>query len=133
ERESQGKVCRCADSLDLQTRTMVTEIDVENRDGRLMPGMYTETKLALREKKGALTIPLEAVTRNGDDAGVLALGPQNKIEERHVRLGVEDNERVEVASGLNEGDRVVIGNRSQFRSEEHTSELQSLTNLVCRL
>src|SRR5262249_51545816 len=89
-REVQGKVCRFADSLDLQTRTMVTEIDVENRDGRLMPGMYTETKLALREKKGALTVPLEAVTRNGDDATVLALSLQNKIEERHVRLGVED-------------------------------------------
>ena len=118
EREIQGKVCRFADSLDLQTRTMVTEIDVENHDGRLMPGMYTETKLALREKKNALTIPLEAVNRNGDDATVLALSALNKIEERHVRLGVEDNERVEVASGLSEGDRVVIGNRSQFRAGE---------------
>ena len=61
DREIQGKVSRFADSLDLQTRTMETEIDVENRDGRLMPGMYTETKLSLREKKNALTIPLEAV------------------------------------------------------------------------
>jgi RND family efflux transporter MFP subunit len=118
DREIQGKVCRFANALDLQTRTMVTEIDVENRDGRLMPGMYTETKLALREKKNALTIPLEAVTRDGDDATVLALSPQNKIEERHIRLGAEDNERVEVSSGLGEGDRVVIGNRSQFRAGE---------------
>jgi RND family efflux transporter MFP subunit len=116
DRDIHGKVSRFADSLDLQTRTMVTEIDVENRDGRLMPGMYTETKLSLREKKNALTIPLETVTRNGDDATVLALSPQNKIDERHIQLGVEDNERVEVASGLNESDRVVIGNRSQFRA-----------------
>jgi RND family efflux transporter MFP subunit len=116
DRDIQGKVCRFADSLDVQTRTMVTEIDVENRDGRLMPGMYTETKLALREKKNVLTIPLEAVARNGDDATALMVTAQNKIEERHVRLGVEDNERVEVLSGLSEGDRVVIGNRSQFRA-----------------
>jgi RND family efflux transporter MFP subunit len=117
-REIQGKVCRFADALDLQTRTMVTEIDVENHDGRLMPGMYTETKLALREKKNALTVPLEAVARNGDDATVLALNAQNKIEERHIRLGAEDNERVEVTSGLSESDRVIIGNRSQFHEGE---------------
>jgi RND family efflux transporter MFP subunit len=116
DREIQGKVSRFADSLDMQTRTMATEIDVENRDGRLMPGMYTETKLSLQEKKNALTIPLEGVTRNGDDATVLALSAQNKIEERHVRVGVEDNQRIEVVSGLNEGDRIVIGNRSQFRA-----------------
>jgi len=116
DRDIHGKVSRFADSLDTQTRTMATEIDLENHDGRLMPGMYTETKLTLREKKNALTIPLEGVTRNGDDAMVLALSPQNKIAERHVKLGAEDNERVEVVSGLNEGERIVIGNRSQFRA-----------------
>jgi RND family efflux transporter MFP subunit len=116
DREIQGKVSRFADALDLQTRTMATEIDVDNRDGRLMPGMYTETKLTLREKKNTLTIPLEGVTRNGDDATVLALSTQNKIEERHVRLGAEDNQRVEVVSGLSEGERIIIGNRSQFRT-----------------
>lgn len=118
DRDIKGKVSRFSDALDMQTRTMQTEIDVENRDGRLMPGMYTETHLALREKKNALTIPLEGVTRNGDDAVVLAVNAQNKIEERHIRLGVEDNERVEVLSGLSENDRVIVGNRSQFQAGE---------------
>jgi RND family efflux transporter MFP subunit len=112
----EGKVSRFADSLDLQTRTMQTEIDFDNRDGRLIPGMYAETRLSLREKKDALTVPLESVTRNGDDATVLAVNPDNTIEERHVKLGVEDSVRVEVLSGLTDKDRVIIGNRSQFRS-----------------
>ncbi len=111
-----GKVSRFADSLDRQTRTMETEIDFDNRDGHLIPGMYAETQLSLREKKDALTIPLEAVTRNGDDATVLAVTPENIIEERHVKLGLEDSVRVEVLSGLTDKDRVVIGNRSQFRN-----------------
>jgi RND family efflux transporter MFP subunit len=111
-----GKVSRFADSLDRQTRTMETEIDFDNRDGHLIPGMYAETQLSLREKKDAITIPLEAVTRNGDDATVLAVNPQNIIEERHVKLGLEDSVRVEVLSGLTDKDRVVIGNRSQFRA-----------------
>jgi RND family efflux transporter MFP subunit len=112
----QGRVSRFADSLDLQTRTMETEIDCENRDGRLMPGMYTESEISLHQKPNALTLPLEAVVRNGDDATVLAVNSQNILDERHVKLGLEDNSRVEIVSGLSEGDRVVIGNRSQFRS-----------------
>jgi RND family efflux transporter MFP subunit len=112
----EGKVSRFADSLDVQTRTMETEIDCQNRDGRLLPGMYTDTQLLLREKKNALTVPLQAVVRSGDDATVLAVNPQDILEERHVKLGLEDNSRVEVLSGLSDGDRVVIGNRSQFRT-----------------
>ncbi|HYT21726.1 MAG TPA: efflux RND transporter periplasmic adaptor subunit [Candidatus Polarisedimenticolia bacterium] len=111
-----GKVSRFADSLDRQTRTMETEIDFDNRDGHLIPGMYAETRLSLREKKDALAIPLEAVMRNGEDATVLAVNSQNIIEERHVKLGLEDSARVEVLSGLTDKERVVIGNRSQFRS-----------------
>ncbi len=111
-----GKVSRFADSLDRQTRTMETEIDFDNRDGHLIPGMYAESQLSLREKKDALTVPLESVTRNGDDATVLAVSPDNIIEERHVKLGLEDSVRVEVLSGLTDKDRVVIGNRSQFRN-----------------
>jgi RND family efflux transporter MFP subunit len=115
-REIEGKVARFAAALDLQTRTMETEIDFDNRDGQLLPGMYAETKLVLRGKTNALTVPLEAVSRSGDDATLLALNAQNLIEERHVKLGMEDSTNVEIVSGIGEGERVVIGNRSQFRA-----------------
>jgi RND family efflux transporter MFP subunit len=116
QQDIEGKVSRFADSLDRQTRTMETEIDFDNRDGHLIPGMYAETRLSLREKKDALTIPLEAVTRNGNDATVLAVNARNMVEERHVRLGLEDEKRVEIVSGLTDGDRVIIGNRSEFHN-----------------
>jgi len=116
--EIEGKVSRFADSLDRQTRTMETEIDFDNRSGRLIPGMYTETTLGLREKKNALTIPLEAVSRNGEEATVLAVNAQNIVQERKVKLGAEDSTRIEVLSGLSDGDRVVIGNRSEFHDGE---------------
>lgn len=115
-RDIQGRVSRFADSLDLETRTMETEIDCENRDGSLMPGMYTESEISLHQKPNVLTLPLEAVVRNGNDATVLAVNSQNILDERHIKLGLEDNSRVEVLSGLSEGDRVVIGNRSQFHA-----------------
>ena len=81
-----------------------------------MPGMYTESEISLHQEPNALTLPLEAVVRNGNDATVLAVNSQNVLDERHIKLGLEDNARVEVLSGLSEGDRVVIGNRSEFHS-----------------
>ena len=116
DQEIEGRVSRFADSLDRQTRTMETEIDFDNRAGRLISGMYTETRLSLREKKNALTIPLEAVSRNGEEATVLAVNAENVVEERKVRLGVEDSARVEVLSGLSEGERVIIGNRNEHHN-----------------
>ena len=113
-----GKVSRFADSLDMQTRTMETEIDFDNRSGKLISGMYTETQLVLAEKPNALSVPLEAVAENGNDATVLLVTPQSTIELRKVRLGIPGKSRVEVVAGLKEGDRVVIGNRSQYREGE---------------
>jgi RND family efflux transporter MFP subunit len=118
DQEIEGRVSRFADSLDRQTRTMETEIDFDNRSGRLIAGMYAETRLSLREEKNALTIPLEAFSRNGDEATVLAVNAENVVEERKVRLGVEDSTRIEVLSGLSEGERVIIGNRSEYQNGE---------------
>ena len=118
DQEIEGRVSRFADSLDRQTRTMETEIDFDNHSGRLIAGMYTETRLSLREKKDALTIPLEAFSRNGDEATVLAVNSENVVEERKVRLGVEDSNRIEVLSGLSEGERVIIGNRNEYHNGE---------------
>jgi len=72
----------------------------------------------LAEKPNALSVPLEAVAQNGNEATVLALTVQNTLEERKVELGIQGKSRVEVVAGLKEGDRVAIGNRSQYRAGE---------------
>jgi RND family efflux transporter MFP subunit len=115
DRTFEGRVARLSDDLERQTRTMETEIDVANTDGSLVAGMYAETTLDLVRKESSLTVPVQAVSRNGADARVFVVGPGNRIEERHVRLGSEGARRVEVLSGLAEGDRLVVGSRSQFR------------------
>jgi RND family efflux transporter MFP subunit len=112
-----GKVTRIADALDPQTRTMHTEIDFQNADGKLLPGMYVVATISQAERKSALTVPLEAVeTGEGGHGTVLFVNPQNVLEERAIHLGVQSNNRVEVLSGLNEGDRLVVGSRSEFRT-----------------
>jgi len=117
-RDFDGKVSRFANDVSEETRTMHTEVDVPNPDNALVPGMYAEVNLTLVKKDDALVVPIEAVSRNGPRATVLFVDPQNEIQEREVTLGMESANRVEVVSGLNESDRVVIGNRSQFRAGE---------------
>jgi RND family efflux transporter MFP subunit len=111
-----GKVSRFAGSLDSQTRTMETEIDFDNQNGKLLPGMFAETILQLAQRDNTLVVPMEALTETNGDPTVLVVNSQNLVEERHVKLGLQGKARVEVLSGLSDNEQVVIGNRSQFRN-----------------
>jgi RND family efflux transporter MFP subunit len=117
-RDFEGRVARFADALNDETRTMHTEIDVENLDGTLKEGMYAEAKIILKQQKDALTIPIQALERNSSSATVLIVDNQGRVEERQVKVGAEGSDRVEVLAGLAENDRVIIGNRGEFRSGE---------------
>ena len=113
-RDFQGVIARFADALNDETRTMHTEIDVENPQGTLKEGMYAEVKLVLQEEENALTVPIEAVQRNSSGARILVVDSAGQIQDRKVTVGTESSDRVQVLSGLNENDRVVIGNRGGF-------------------
>ena len=113
-RDFDGQVIRFADALNDETRTMHTEIDVENAEGTLKEGMYADVKLVLQEAKNALSVPIQAVQRNRSGASVLMVDAGGHIQEREVVLGAESSDRVEVLSGLAENDQVVIGNRGGF-------------------
>jgi RND family efflux transporter MFP subunit len=111
-----GKVSRFADALDPQTRTMETEIDFQNRDGKLLPGMYVEAILGMMGGKNVLAVPLEAVEVNGTEGTVLVINSQNVLEECKIRLGLQGNTEIQVLSGLADGERVVVGSRNEFRA-----------------
>ena len=117
-RTFEGHVARFADSLSEETRTMHTEIDVENPDGTLKDGMYAEAKIILKQRGNALAVPIQALERNAAGATVLIVNSEGQVEERQVKLGIEGSDRVEVTSGLAENDRVIIGNRSEFHPGE---------------
>jgi len=114
-RNFDGKVSRYADAVAQDTRTMHTEVDVPNKNGNIVEGMYAEVDLTLSKKNSVLAVPIQAVTRNGDEASVLVVNPQDRIEERQVRLGLEGAKQVEVVSGLSANERVIVGSRSEFR------------------
>jgi len=113
-----GKIIRSTDSLDRSTRTMQVEVDVPNRDYKLTPGMYADVSLRIQNDPNALTLPLQAVNRGTDKTTVLFVDPGNHVEEREIHTGIEGSNRIQILSGLNEGDRVIVGNLGNYRSGE---------------
>jgi RND family efflux transporter MFP subunit len=108
-REFQGKVSRFSDRLQSTTRTMDTEVDVDNSRGDLAPGMFAEALVTLDRHNAALSIPVQAVAGAEDKATLLVVDAQNQLVQREVHLGLETPERREVLSGLEQGDLVVVG------------------------
>src|SRR5271170_1917151 len=110
-----GKIIRSTDSLDRSTRTMQVEVDVPNHDYKLTPGMYADVSLRVQNDPNALTIPVQAINRGEDKTTVLLVDSQNHVEEREIRIGIESSDRIQILLGLNEGDRVIVGNLGAYR------------------
>jgi RND family efflux transporter MFP subunit len=110
----QGKVTRFAQKVDTDTRTMLTEVDVDNPEGLYTPGMYATVYLILSEKKDALAVPIASVS-TGDKSTVLMLDKDHKVKEQDITVGLETPTMAEVLSGLEEGDLIVAGNRSSIQ------------------
>jgi RND family efflux transporter MFP subunit len=110
----QGKVTRFAQKVDTDTRTMLTEVDVDNPEGLYTPGMYATVHLILSEKKDALAVPIASVS-TGDKSTVLMLDKDHKVKEQDITVGLETPTMAEVLSGLEEGDLIVAGNRSSIQ------------------
>jgi RND family efflux transporter MFP subunit len=111
----QGTVSRFADQVDTATRTMHTEVNVPNPHLELVPGMYAYVSVVLDRKPNAIAAPVQALNRSESQVTVYVVNPENTIEERPVVTGIETPDEVEILSGLNEGDLVVVGSRSQIR------------------
>jgi RND family efflux transporter MFP subunit len=109
-----GTITRFSRKVDDDTRTMITEIEVPNPRLELVPGMYCRVAFKFDRRTKALTVPMEAISR-GKQPAVWLVNAQHELEERSVTLGLETPDRVEILSGLNEGDLVFVGNRSQIR------------------
>jgi len=116
-----GKVIRFTRNLDLNTRTMETEVDVPNPTLAITPGMYANTYLQLAHRENVLTVPVVAVQGTGSSGTVFVLNANNQIEQRPIQLGLRGSTLVEVTSGLQVGDRLVLGDATRFHASEQVS------------
>ena len=123
-----GKVVRFTRNVNFETRTMETEIDVENRDLSIAPGMYANTMLHLGSVKNAVTIPVGALVLNAQQQEtVYVLDSNNRVHIRTVGVGLEGSKLAQITSGLNVGDRVILGGQENYQQGEVVSPMLAAT------
>lgn len=120
-----GKVVRFTRDVNFETRTMETEIDVENRDLSIAPGMYANTMMQLASSKNVVTIPVEAVVIQGRKNVVYTLDSANRVRIRPVTVSIEGQKLAGIASGLHTGDRVILGGQENYREGETVSPIMT--------
>jgi RND family efflux transporter MFP subunit len=120
-----GKIVRSTRDVDFETRTMQTEINVPNPDLSIAPGMYANTMLKLDRVNSVVTIPVEALVLKGKQWTVDALDADNHVHIRNVEIGIEGSKLAEIKSGLNVGDRVVLGGQDKYQEGEAVSPIMT--------
>jgi HlyD family secretion protein len=104
-----SKVSRFSETEDPQSRTMRTEIDLPNPDGRLREGMYGIATIVLQKNSSNLTVPASAVTsRSESGKASVYVVRDGKAHMTPITIGTDDGIRVEVLTGLKADDAVIL-------------------------
>jgi RND family efflux transporter MFP subunit len=107
--EFSGTVVRVSPAVDPNTRTLEAEVQLDNRDGRLRPGMYGRGYIRLNTHPGATVVPINAVTFGGTKPRVyVATGDTVHLKEVTTGAELEDGAFIEIVDGVRPDDRVVV-------------------------
>jgi RND family efflux transporter MFP subunit len=121
-----GKITRTSDSIDLNSRTLNTEVDVDNPTGQLLPGAYVQVHLKLSGKTHAVTIPSNTLLFRsaGLQVGVVRNGRAQLIP---ITIGRDYGATVEVVTGLTAADAVIINPSDSLISGQSAQILRTVT------
>jgi RND family efflux transporter MFP subunit len=106
-REYTGTVVRSAGSLDSAARTMLTEVQIDNRDGSLLPGMYAQVKFTLSEARTSLIIPTSSLVIDHSGMHVVTVEDNHKTHFVPVVIGRDMGTQVEILRGIQSSDTLV--------------------------
>jgi RND family efflux transporter MFP subunit len=107
-RRFEGKVVRTANSLDPATRTLLAEIQVDNRAGTLQPGMYADVDLSARRATPPFLIPANALLVRSDGSQVALVEPSGAVHLQKIEVERDYGDHLDVSDGLHDGDSVVL-------------------------
>jgi HlyD family secretion protein len=103
-----GKISRTAGALNGSTQRMQAEVDLDNSDGKLLPGLYGRAKISLEKRPGALVLPAGAV-RFGQGPSHVYVVVGSTVRHQPVTIGLDHGDWVEVLSGLSGNEQIVNG------------------------
>jgi RND family efflux transporter MFP subunit len=103
----QAQVTRSSGSLSPRTRTMQTEVDIENADGAILPGSYVDVELEVKVPS-LVEMPAEALVVRGDQTQIAVIEGDGRVHYRPVAVADDDGQTVRLVSGVAEGERVAL-------------------------
>lgn len=106
-RRFQGTLVRTADSIDVASRTLLVEVDVDNRNGELLPGAYAQVHLKVPTSVRTLVLPVSSLIFRSQGLQVGTVDKNNRAALRSVTLGRDMGSAVEVVAGLSPNDVVI--------------------------
>ena len=127
DRSITGTIVRFTRNVNFETRTMETEVDVENKDLSIDPGMYANTSLQLASAENVLTIPVEALVLKGNRNTVYVLDANNRVRIVNVEVGLQGSRLAEIKGGLQAGDRVIVGGQEKYSEGEEVTPIPTDT------
>jgi RND family efflux transporter MFP subunit len=104
----QGKVARTAESIDAGTRTLLTEVDVPNHNGALLPGGYAQTHLQVKVTGARLTVPVNALLFRSEGLRAIVVDANHHMHLRPLTIGRDYGTTLEVLQGIEAGDWIVL-------------------------
>jgi len=103
-----ARVARTAEAIDPTTRTLLTEVDVPNKDGRLLPGSFGEVHFAVGSNVNKVTVPVNAMLFRSEGPRLAVVDGNGKIQLRTINIGRDYGTSLEILGGVSTEDRVVI-------------------------
>jgi len=103
-----GKVARTADSIDLNTRTLLTEVDVPNKAGQLLPGGYAQVHVEVKTNGSRLEVPVNALLFRSEGLRAVVIDDNHKTHLQPLMIGRDYGTTLEVLQGLKPTDWIVI-------------------------
>jgi RND family efflux transporter MFP subunit len=103
-----GTVARTAEAIDPATRTLLTEVDVPNKDGRLLRGSFGEVHFSPKINAQKVTVPVNAMLFRQEGPRLAVVGADNKVQLRPITIGRDYGSTLEVLGGVSLEDRVII-------------------------
>jgi len=107
-RQFKGRLVRTANAIDLATRTLLVEVDVDNPTGELLPGAYAEVHLAVPSGAPTFILPVSALIFRAQGLQVGVVKDGNRAQLANIIMGRDFGSEVEVVSGLQADDQVII-------------------------
>jgi len=114
----EGKVVRTSEVIDPSTRTLLSEIDVPNPGGKILPGAYAQVHFAAKIDAPRLTIPINTLLFRPEGPRAAVVDTDNRVHLRAVTIGRDYGSSVEVVAGLQADDQVIVNPADSLEEEQ---------------